>query len=72
MYALGFNWFFVPNQIGYGGVTGMAQIINGLFGRPSIGMLIIVMNIPLFLAGWGLLAAGCFLSPCLPCPSARY
>jgi uncharacterized membrane-anchored protein YitT (DUF2179 family) len=55
IYAVGFNWFFMPNQIGYGGVTGIAQIINGLFGWPSIGVLIIVMNVPLFLAGWRLL-----------------
>lgn len=55
LYALGFNWFFMPNQIAYGGVTGIAQIIHALLGRPSIGLLIIVMNLPLFLAGWRLL-----------------
>ncbi len=62
VYALGFNWFFMPNQIGYGGVTGIAQIINGILGRPSIGILIIVMNIPLFSAGWRLLGRRLFFS----------
>lgn len=62
VYAAGFNWFFVPNQIGYGGVTGISQIINGIWGWPSIGMLIIVMNIPLFLAGWGLLGRRLFFT----------
>lgn len=52
IYAFGFNCFFVPGHIGYGGVTGIAQIINAIFGWPSIGVLIIAMNIPIFLAGW--------------------
>lgn len=55
IYALGFVWFYVPNQIAYGGVTGIAQMINTAFGWPSIGVLIIIMNIPLFLFGWRLL-----------------
>lgn len=52
VYALGFVWFYMPNQIAYGGVTGVAQMINAAFGWPSIGVLILLMNIPLFLAGW--------------------
>ena len=28
LYALGFNWFFVPNHFTVGGFTGVAQIIN--------------------------------------------
>jgi len=62
IYALGFNWFFVPNQIGYGGVTGLAQMLHGIFGRPSIGVLIIAINIPLFLMGWGLLGRRLFFT----------
>ncbi|MPM00499.1 hypothetical protein SDC9_46725 [bioreactor metagenome] len=52
VYAFGFNCFFMPGHIAYGGVTGIAQIINAIFGWPSIGVLIIAMNIPIFLAGW--------------------
>lgn len=52
VYAFGFNCFFMPGRIAYGGVTGIAQIINAIFGWPSIGVLIIAMNIPIFLAGW--------------------
>lgn len=55
VYALGFVWFYMPNRIAYGGVTGIAQIINAIFGWPSIGVIIILVNIPLFLAGWRLL-----------------
>jgi uncharacterized membrane-anchored protein YitT (DUF2179 family) len=52
IYAIGFNWCYEPNNIAFGGVTGIAQIINAIFSRPSIGLLIIIINIPLFLAGW--------------------
>jgi len=55
IYALGFNWFYVPNQIAYGGVTGISQMVNAAFGWPSIGVLIIAFNVPLFLFGWRLL-----------------
>ena len=28
VYAFGFNWCYEPNHIGFGGITGVAQIIN--------------------------------------------
>ena len=28
VYAVGFNWCYEPNQIGFGGITGVGQIIN--------------------------------------------
>lgn len=52
IYALAFDWMYVPNAVALGGVTGIAQIINALFPRLSIGVLTIVMNVPLFIAGW--------------------
>lgn len=52
IYAVAFNIFYAPNQIAFGGVTGVAQMINRLFGRPPVGLLIIVINIPLFLLAW--------------------
>ncbi len=60
LYALGFNLFFLPNRIGVGGVTGISQIIHALFGKPPIGILILLMNIPLFAAGWHLLGRRLF------------
>lgn len=51
-YAISFNWFFAPNQIAFGGVTGLAQIINMLPSAPTVGVLIIIINVPLFLLGW--------------------
>lgn len=52
IYALAFNIFYAPNQIAFGGVTGVAQMINRLFGRPPVGLMIIAINIPLFLLAW--------------------
>lgn len=49
--AVGFQFFTFPNSIVSGGVTGIAQIIHLLSNLP-VGVLIIVMNIPLFIIGW--------------------
>ncbi len=52
IYALGFNWFFAPNDIAYGGVTGLSQIVLQVLPFAGGGTMGIVFNIPLFLAGW--------------------
>lgn len=54
VYALAFDMFFVPNEIAFGGVTGLAQIFNFFFPKATVGMLVIAFNVPLFLAGWRL------------------
>lgn len=51
LYAVGFRFFYYPNAIATGGLTGIAMIINYLTDLP-VGMLAIVMNIPLFLFAW--------------------
>ena len=57
IYALAFDWFVAPNQIAMGGVTGLAQIVNALVPVLPVGVLSILVNVPLFLAGWKLLGA---------------
>ena len=52
IYALAFDWFVAPNQIAMGGVTGLAQIVNALVPVLPVGVLSILVNVPLFLAGW--------------------
>ena len=52
IYAVGFNWCFVPNQIGFGGITGVGQIVNHLLPWAPIGVVVILLNVPLFLLGW--------------------
>ena len=54
VYALSFDWCFVPNAIGFGGITGLAQIVNFFFPKLTIGFLVILFNVPLFLIGWRL------------------
>lgn len=48
--ALSFNFFFIPNQIAPGGVSGIGTVIFHLFGLP-VGVTMLVLNIPLFLIG---------------------
>lgn len=55
IYALAYNFFYAPNDIAMGGVTGLAQMVNRVFGFPPVGILIIVMNLPLFFLAWKLL-----------------
>lgn len=50
-YAAGFQFFFYPNDIVSGGVTGISMIINYLTGFP-VGTMIILINLPLFAFAW--------------------
>ena len=51
IYSAGFQFFMYPNAIATGGVTGIAMILNFLIGTP-IGVMVLVMNVPLFLFSW--------------------
>jgi uncharacterized membrane-anchored protein YitT (DUF2179 family) len=51
LYALSFNWFYAPNAFTCGGFTGIAQIVNFFAPMLPVGVMIIVLNVPLFLAG---------------------
>ncbi len=62
VYAVGFNWCYVPNQIGFGGITGVGQIINSILPWAPIGTVVILLNIPLFLLGWRLLGGHLLVS----------
>ena len=57
-----FDWFVAPNQIAMGGVTGLAQIVNALVPVLPVGVLSILVNVPLFLAGWRLLGGRLLVS----------
>ncbi|MBC8078085.1 MAG: YitT family protein [Chloroflexales bacterium] len=49
--AVSINLFLAPNNVIAGGVTGVAIILNSLVGSP-IGLMILLLNIPLFIVGW--------------------
>lgn len=54
-YAIGFNWCFIPNQLPYGGVTGIILMADYIYGGLPVGMLLILANIPIFILGGKLL-----------------
>ena len=49
--AASMDLFLVPGQVASGGVSGLAQILN-FHTRLPIGMMVLVMNVPLFVLGW--------------------
>lgn len=51
LYAVAFDWFFVPNNLTCGGVTGIAQIIHYFIPVLPVGTMIIAMNAPLYALG---------------------
>ena len=53
IYAVGFNWFYVPNDIAFGGITGVGQIINAILPWAPIGTVVIILNLHPGLAAAG-------------------
>lgn len=51
IYAIGFQFFMFPNSIVSGGITGISMILNHYTHWP-VGMMVLVMNVPLFLIAW--------------------
>ena len=51
IYSLGIALFLSPNALAPGGMSGVAIIINELSGLPT-GMMIVILNIPLLIAGF--------------------
>ena len=49
--ALAMDLFLIPAQLAAGGVSGLAQIVNAFTGWP-IGVMVALMNLPLFVLGW--------------------
>lgn len=54
--AIGINMFFVPNKIAAGGITGLATVLHYLSGL-SVGSLMLIFNVPLFIIGIKILDA---------------
>lgn len=52
IYAIAFDWFYVPNNLTCGGLTGVAQIIRSFLPVLPVGTMLIVMNVPLYLLGF--------------------
>ena len=52
LYALGFCWFYAPNQLCMGGFAGLAQVISLFLPQIPIGVQVLLMNLPLFFLIW--------------------
>jgi len=59
--AVCFALFLVPGKLAPGGLSGAAQIVNSFTGWP-IGAMVLIANIPLFIAGWKFLGGRRFLA----------
>ena len=62
VYAVGFDGFYAPNRIGFGGVTGVGQVLHALFPVLPVGGVALVLNLPLFFLGWRLLGGRLLVS----------
>ena len=49
--GIAYPLFMTPNRIAPGGITGIATILNHLFGLP-VGVVSLALNVPLFLIGY--------------------
>jgi len=51
VFALGFTFFLMPNDMNAGGISGLAQVVVEILGFGSVGTLSILINLPLFIMG---------------------
>lgn len=52
MFSLGFALFLEPYHINVGGISALAQLAVQLTGVGSVGLAVLVLNVPLFVLGW--------------------
>ena len=50
-FSLGFDLFLGPNDLNSGGISGLAQILVQLLGFGSVGVVVALINLPLFALG---------------------
>lgn len=62
IYGIAFNWCYAPNDIAYGGFTGIAQMLHVFLPFLPIGGTVFCMNIPLFFLGWKLFGGQMLIS----------
>ncbi|AMA73305.1 MULTISPECIES: YitT family protein [Aneurinibacillus] len=60
LYSIAVNLFFVTNKLAQGGVTGISLLLHYTVHTP-VGLLIILINIPIFILGYIVLGKGFLL-----------
>ncbi|SFU29418.1 Uncharacterized membrane-anchored protein YitT, contains DUF161 and DUF2179 domains [Clostridium sp. DSM 8431] len=56
--AISVEYFFAPNNLAAGGITGLAIVINALMQGLNIGTITLVLNLILFVAAFGVIGGG--------------
>lgn len=56
--AISVEYFFAPNNLAAGGITGLAIVINALMPGLNIGTITLVLNLILFVAAFGVIGGG--------------
>ena len=72
IYAASVALFLDPNNIAPGGVSGIAIIISSFTESIPTGTWIIILNVPILLAGAFLLGARFLISTCIPSRCLRW
>lgn len=49
VFAIGFNLFLTPNDLNAGGLSGLAMVLHRVLGIGSVGIFMVLMNLPLFI-----------------------
>ena len=62
IYGLACNWCYAPNDIAYGGFTGIAQMLHAVIPVLPVGATVFCLNVPLFFLGWKLLGGQLLVS----------
>ncbi len=78
MFAMAFDIFLGPNDLNAGGLSGLAQLLVELLGVGSVGLVVALLNLPLFIIGgmkigkrffWGSLVGMVVLTAALEAPT---
>lgn len=60
MWAISINGILIHHEFISGGISGLALVIYYLFPKLSVGLMVFLINIPLFIMGWKMISGKFF------------
>jgi uncharacterized membrane-anchored protein YitT (DUF2179 family) len=60
MWSISINGILVHHELISGGISGLALVIHYLLPRLSVGLMVFVINIPIFILGWTMISGKFF------------